>query len=109
MERLSKIQIYHSEQFAKFLKKLADTPDGVGSMLDNSVILYGSNMSNSNQHDHFPLPTAVVGGGCGKIKGNLHVRVPDKTPIANLHLTLLDRVGIPMDKLGDGVSKFSEI
>ena len=109
MERLSKIQIYHSEVFAKFLKKLADTPDGVGNMLDNSVILYGSNMSNSNQHDHFPLPTAVLGGGCGKLKGNLHLRVPDKTPIANLHLTLLDRVGVPMDKLGDSAGKFSEI
>jgi hypothetical protein len=109
MERLSKIQIYHTEVFAKFVKKLAETPDGMGSMLDNAVVLYGSNMSNSNLHDHFPLPTAIVGGGCGKIKGNQHLRYPDKTPIANMHLTLLDRVGIPMDKLGDSVSKFSEI
>jgi hypothetical protein len=109
MERLSKIQIYHTEVFAKFVKKLAETPDGMGSMLDNAVILYGSNMSNSNLHDHFPLPTAIVGGGCGKIKGNQHLRYPDKTPIANMHLTLLDRMGIPMEKLGDSVSKFSEI
>jgi hypothetical protein len=109
MERLSKVQIYHSEVFAKFLKKLAETPDGVGSMLDNSIVLYGSNMSNSNLHDHFPLPTAIVGGGCGKLKGNQHLRYADKTPIANLHLTLLDRAGIPMEKLGDSEAKFSEI
>lgn len=109
MERLAKIQIYHTEVFAKFLRKLADTPDGVGNMLDNAVILYGSNMSNSNLHDHFPLPTAVLGGGCGRLKGNLHLRVPDKTPIANLHLTLLDRVGVPIDKLGDSAGKFAEV
>jgi hypothetical protein len=109
MERLSKVQIYHSEVFAKFLKKLAETPDGVGSMLDNSIVLYGSNMSNSNLHDHFPLPTAIVGGGSGKLKGNQHLRYADKTPIANLHLTLLDRAGIPLEKLGDSEAKFSEI
>jgi hypothetical protein len=109
MERLSKIQIYHSEVFAKFAKKLAETPDGEGSMLDNAVLLYGSNMSNSNLHDHYPLPTAVLGGGCGKLKGNLHVRYPDRTPISNLHLTLLNRVGVSMDKLGDSVREFSEI
>jgi hypothetical protein len=109
MERLSKIQVYHTEVFAKFVKKLADTPDGEHTMLDNAVVLYGSNMSNSNLHDHFPLPTAIVGGGCGKIKGNQHLRYPDRTPIANLHLTLLDRVGIPLESLGDSAGKFSEV
>jgi hypothetical protein len=109
IERLSKVQIYHSEVFAKFVKKLSETPDGEGSMLDNSVILYGSNMSNSNLHDHFPLPTAVLGGGAGKIKGNQHLRYPDHTPIANLHLTLLNRVGIEMEQFGDSVEQFSAI
>jgi len=109
MERLSKVQVYHSEVFAKFLRKLADTPDGVGSMLDNSAILYGSNMSNSNFHDHFPLPIAIVGGGCGKIKGNQHLRYADHSPLANVHLTLLNRVGVPIEKLGDSVGEYSEI
>ncbi|MFO7275757.1 MAG: DUF1552 domain-containing protein [Pseudomonadota bacterium] len=109
LDRLAKVQTYHSEVFAKFLKKLAETPDGEGSMLDNAVILYGSNMSNSNLHDHFPLPTAVIGGGCGKLKGNLHVRYPDHTPIANLHLTLLNRVGIETESFGDSTGEFTEI
>ena len=76
-------------------EEAAETPDGDGSMLDNSIVLFGSNMSNSNLHDHFPLPTAIVGGGCGKLKGNQHLRYPDHTPIANVHLALLQRTGIP--------------
>jgi hypothetical protein len=109
MERLSKVQIYHTQVFAKWLKKLAETPDGEGSMLDHSIILYGSNMSNSNLHDHFPLPSAIVGGGCGKLKGNQHLRYPDRTPIANMHVALLNRAGISTDKLGDSTGQFAEI
>ncbi len=60
-------------------------------MLDNSILLFGSNMSDSNLHNHFPLPTAIVGGGGGKLKGNQHLRYPDRTPIANMHLTLLEQ------------------
>src|SRR4029450_13298753 len=67
-EKLVKIQTYHSQAFANFLAKLAAMPDGDGSMLDHSILLYGSNMSNSNAHNHAPLPTLVVGGGCGKLK-----------------------------------------
>ncbi len=66
-------------------------------------------MSNSNLHDHFPLPTAIVGGGCGKLKGNQHLRVPDRTPIANLHVALLNRAGIPTQSLGDSTGSFPEI
>jgi len=109
MERLSKVQIYHSQVFAKFVQKLAELPDGEGSMLDNSFILYGSNMSNSNLHDHFPLPTAVVGGGCGRLKGNQHLRYADKTPLANLHWTLLERAGISVESVGDSTGRFAEI
>ena len=108
-ERLVKIQTYHSQAFAKFLTKLSKMPDGDGSMLDNSILLYGSNMSNSNAHDEFPLPTLVVGGGCGKIKGGQHLRYPDRTPLANLHLTLLDRAGIKTEKVGDSTMVFSEV
>ncbi len=109
LDRLAKLQAWHTQVFAKFVKKLAEMPDGEGSTLDNSILLYGSNMSNSNLHDHFPLPTAILGGGCGKIKGNQHLRYPDHTPIANLHLTLLDRAGIKVDKVGDSKSLFAEI
>ena len=106
---LGKIQTYNTEIFAKFLAKLAKMPDGDGSMLDHSIILFGSNMSNSNAHNHFPLPTAILGGGMGRIKGSQHIRVPDQTPLANLLVTLLDRAGVLMEKLGDSTSQVSDL
>ena len=108
-DRLVKIQTYHSQAFAKFLTKLAAMPDGDGSVLDHSIKLYGSNMSNSNAHDEFPLPTIVVGGGAGKLKGGQHLKYEDKTPLANLLLTLLDRAGVPVEKVGNSTQIFSEI
>jgi hypothetical protein len=108
-ERLVRIQTYHTQAFATFLAKLAAMPDGDGTMLDHSIFLYGSNMSNSNAHDEFPLPNLVVGGGCGKLKGNQHLKYEDKTPLANLLLTLLDRAGVPTDKVGNSTSVFSEV
>ena len=109
MARLSKIQIYHSAVFAKFLDKLKAMPDGEHSVLDNAIIMYGSNMSNSNQHNHDPLPTALFGGGRGRLKGNLHVMMPEHTPLANLHLTILDKVDIKADGFGDSTGRISEI
>jgi len=108
-DRLVRIQTYHTEAFAKFLTKLAAMPDGDGSMLDHAILLYGSNMSNSNAHDEFPLPNIVVGGGCGKIKGGQHLRYPDRTPLANLLLTLLERGGIPEKAIGNSSGIFSEL
>jgi len=108
-DRLIKIQTYHTQAFAKFLAKLAAMPDGDGSVLDHSILLYGSNMSNSNAHDEYPLPTIVVGGGAGKLKGNQHLRYPDKTPLANLLHTLLDRAGVPVEKFGDSTGVMSEV
>ena len=108
-DRLIKIQTYHSQVFAKFLDTLSKMPDGDGSVLDHSILLYGSNMSNSNAHDEYPLPTIVVGGGAGKIKGNQHLRYPEKTPLANLLRTLLDRAGVPVEKFGDSTGVFSEV
>jgi hypothetical protein len=108
-EKLVRIQTFHSEMFAKFLAKLAATPDGEGSILDNSIFLYGSNMSNSDRHNQFPLPIALVGGGCGKIKGGQHVRYPDHTPLANVLLTMLDRAGVPAESHGDSTGKMSEV
>jgi hypothetical protein len=109
LEKLVKIQRYHTEVFASFLARLAKTPDGEGSVLDNAVLLYGSNMSNSDRHDHFPLPLVVAGGGCGTCKGGQHLRYPDRTPIANLLLTLLDRAGVPADRVGDSTGRFTEV
>lgn len=110
IEKLTVLQRYHSEVFAEFLGKLAEMPDGDGgSVLDNSVFLYGSNMSNSNNHDHFPLPTLIVGTRNGRIKGNQHVRVEDKTRFSNLLLTLMDRADIPVDKIGDSTGTITEI
>jgi hypothetical protein len=108
-DRLVRIQTYHSQAFAKFLAKLAAMPDGDGSMLDHSILLYGSNMSNSNAHDEFPLPTLVVGGGCGKLKGGQHLRYPDRTQLSNVLLTLLDRAGVPVEKVGNSTAVMSEI
>ena len=100
-----KIQIYHTGLFAQFLEKMRSTPDGDGSLLDNSIVLFGSNMSNSNLHDHFPLPNLAVGGGAGQLKGGRHIKYPDRTPMTNLLLALLDKVGVPMESLGDSTGK----
>jgi hypothetical protein len=108
-EKLVRIQTYHTQVFSKFLDKLAAMPDGDGSMLDHALLLYGSNMSNSNLHDEFPLPSIVVGGGCGKLKGGQHLKYPDRTPIANLLLTLLARAGVPADKVGNSTGTFAEL
>ena len=108
-EKLVKIQNYHTRGLARFLDKMKSTPDGDGSLLDHSIILYGSNMSDSERHNQFPLPTVFIGGGCGKIMGGQHLRCPDHTPLANALLTLLDRAGVPVDKVGDSTRKFAEI
>jgi hypothetical protein len=107
MERLVKVQTYHTQVFAKFLDKLAAMPDGDGTMLDHSLFLYGSNMSNSNAHNHYPLPTSFV-GGWKTVKGNRHVVAPEKTPLANVLLTFLDKINVGQDKLGDSTGKLVE-
>ena len=107
--KLVKIQNYHTKVLARWLTKLKEMPDGDGSMLDHSIILYGSNMSNSDRHNQFPLPTSLIGGGCGKLKGGQHLVYPDHTPLSNVLLTMLDRAGVPLDKLGDSTGKLAEI
>jgi hypothetical protein len=109
MDRLARIQTYHSEVFARFVARLAAMPDGDGSMLDHAILLYGSNMSNSNAHDESPLPSAVVGGGNGALRGNQHLVYPDQTPLANLMLTLVRKAGVPVDAVGDSTGELSEI
>lgn len=110
MGRLLRIQEYHSRVFARFIDKLAVMQDGDnGSMLDNSIILYGSNMSNSNAHDHYPLPSVILGKGGGTIKGGQHIMAEERTPVSNLMLTILDRIGLHKESLGDSTSRFEEV
>jgi hypothetical protein len=84
LRRLTKVQTWHMEKFAEFIAKMAATPDGDGSLLDHSIFMYGSNMSNSDRHNNYPLPIILVGGGNGKLKGAQHIRLPEHTPVANL-------------------------
>jgi hypothetical protein len=110
LDKLVRIQTWHMEKFAELLKKMAETPDGQGTLLDHSIFLYGSNMSNSSAHSNYPLPTIVVGGGNGRMKrGGRHVALPDRTPLANLHLTLLNKMGIEQDRFADSTGMISEI
>ena len=97
MEKNVKIQTYNLSQFGYFLDKLRNTPDGDGSLLDHAVLLYGSNMSNSNAHDHFPLPNLVIGGAAGRMKGGRHLKYTDHTPMTNLLVTMLDKVGVKQE------------
>lgn len=101
IEKLIKIQNYHLTLFTKFLAKLQAMPDGDGSVLDHSVLLYGSNMSNSNAHNHFPLPNLLIGGAQGRMKGGRHLKYDDHTPMTNLLVTMLDKVGVELESLGD--------
>jgi len=103
-EKMSKnvlIQTFNVNMFGEFLTKLKETPDGDGSLLDHSVLLYGSNMSNSNAHDHYPLPNLVVGGAVGRMQGGRHLKYADHTPMTNLLVTMLDKVGVAQESLGD--------
>lgn len=101
IERMSKINAFHVSLFAEYLEKLAATPEGDGSLLDHSLVLYGSGMGNPNVHDHTNLPVLVAGGQSSGVKGNRHVRYDEPVPLANLHLTLLDKAGVKLDKFGD--------
>jgi hypothetical protein len=102
INKLVKIQTWHMDRFAAFLKKMQETRDGDGTLLDHAIFLYGSNMGNSDQHGNYPIPTIIVGGGNGKMKlGGQHIVMPERTPLANVHLTLLHKFGIEQDKFAD--------
>jgi len=94
------VNLYHVQLFSYFVNKLRTTQDGDGNLLDNTLLLYGSALSNGNGHDHSNLPTLLVGGAGGRIKGGRHLRFPAQ-PQTNLYLTMLDRLGVHMDKVGD--------
>jgi Protein of unknown function (DUF1552) len=107
--KLARINNYHVQQFAYFLDKLRSTPDGDGTLLDHIAIVYGCGISDSNDHLHTNLPILVVGGAAGQIKGGRHLRFADDTPLANLHLTLLDKLAVPMDSLGDSTGELPQL
>jgi hypothetical protein len=109
IKKLVRIQTFHTSMFAKFIQSLAAQPEGDGSILDHSLILFGSNMSDSHAHDHFPLPLAVVGGACGRHRGGRQLRCPDRTPIANLLLTMLRRVDVPVQSVGDSTGECADL
>jgi hypothetical protein len=109
MDKNVKIQTYQLALFSQFLEKMRSTRDGDASLLDHSVLLYGSNMSNSNAHNHFPLPNLVLGGASGRLKGNRHLKYPDHTPMTNLLLSVLDKAGVDMETLGDSSGKMAEL
>ena len=109
LENLTKINTYHVTLLAHMLERLRSTPDGDGNLLDHSLILYGSGMSNSNIHNHSPLPVLVAGGATGKLKGGRHLKYPEETPMANLLLSILHKAGVEQDSIGDSTGPLAEV
>ena len=105
LEKLAKINTYHLKQFAYFLDKLRNTPDGDGSLLDHSMFVYGSGISDGNIHFHLDLPMLLVGGGAGQLKGGRHLRYKNDTPLSNLYVSVLDKLGVQTDQFGDSTGK----
>ena len=109
LERLHKINEYHFQQFAYLVDKLASLPEGDGSMLDSTLFLYGTGISDSNTHFHDDLPIALVGGKQVGIKGGRYIRYPEDTPLANLHMSILEKLGVPVDALGDSTGQLDRL
>src|SRR5207247_2227865 len=107
--RMAKINQFHVSLFAYFLERLKATREGDGSLLDHSLLLYGSGMGNPNVHDHVNLPIVVAGGAAGRMKGARHIKYAEPVPLANLHLTLLDKVGVRLDAFADSKGKVDEL
>jgi hypothetical protein len=100
-----KIDIFHTRMFAYFLDRMRMTPDGDGSLLDHSIIVYGSGLSDGNLHLHTDLPVLLVGGGTGQIQGERHIRYPQGTPMTNLYVSMLEKAGVPVQSVGDSTGK----
>jgi hypothetical protein len=110
IDEFSKINQYHVKMLAYFVDKLAKTEDGDGSLLDHSLLMFGSNMGNPNQHLHYDVPHILVGGNNGKLKGGRHLAYPTKTvPTGNLLLSILDQFDIPRDKFGDSTGRLDKL
>ena len=109
LERLHKINEYHFRQFAHLVRKLAATPEGDGTMLDSTLLLYGTGISDSNTHFHDDLPVALIAGKDTGVTGGRYVRYPRGTPIANLYITILDKMGFPLEKFGDSTGMLKDL
>jgi hypothetical protein len=107
MAKQAKLNTFHMNLFAHFVNKLANTPDGDGTLLDHSILLYGSGMSDSNLHLPENLPTLLIGGGAGQLTGGRHIKYPKRTPIANLQLSLLEKMGVRMENFGNSTGTLS--
>ncbi len=107
--KIAKIDTYHASVFASYVEKLRSTSDGDGSLLDHVTIIYGAGMSDGNAHSPLNLPILLLGGGAGQLKGGRHLHYPIGTPLANLHVTLLDKLGVPVEKLGDSTGRLEEL
>jgi len=103
--KLVKVNLYHARLFAYYVEKLRSTADGEGSLLDHVTVIYGSGMSDGNAHNHHNLPTILVGGGAGRIQGGRHLKYAPYTPVTNLFLSVLDKLGVPAEKIGDSTGK----
>jgi hypothetical protein len=109
MAKLVQIQTYHTEVFARFIERLANTTEGEGTVLDHSTIVFGSNMSNSDRHNNDPLPSAILGHAHGRIKGGQHIAYPQDTKFSDLLVTLFDRNDIPVESIGDSGGMLAEV
>jgi hypothetical protein len=107
--KVAKINRFHVSLFAEFLGKLQATTEGSGTLLDHSLLLYGSGMGDPNVHDHRNLPILVAGGAAGRMRGGRHIQFAEPTPLANLHLTLLDKVGVQLDSFADSQGTVDEL
>lgn len=109
IEKVARINIYHVELFAQYLKRLKETKDGDGNLLDNSMIVYGAGLCDGNRHNHEDLPILLAGRGGGSFKPGRHIVYPKGTPITNLYMTLLDRMGVQPEKIGDSTGKVAHL
>ncbi len=109
LAKIAKINQFHVSLFAEYLKKLKATPEAEGSLLDHSLFLYGSGMGDSDRHDHSDLPILVAGGAAGKMRGGKHIRFENPTPLSNLHLTLLNKVGVPLETFADSNGRVEDL
>lgn len=109
IEKVAQINTFHTEQFARFLGKLKSSPDGDGTLLDHSMVVYGSGISDGNRHTHENLPIIVAGRGDGQLKPGRHLTYENNTPVANLYMTLLDRAGVRPEAFGDSTGKLVQL
>ena len=101
MDQYAVLNRHHVALLTSFLEKLRATPDGDGTLLDHSMILYGSSLSDGNQHNFSPLPVLLAGGASGQLEGGRHLAFPENTPMSNLLLAMLHKIGAPVDSIGD--------